>query len=80
MVCGYGFRDKFINALLLEWLEADHSLLAVIHGNPDQLRPESRPAIAREWDRLVDARKLHVISAWAQDVSWTDIRPLVVAA
>jgi len=41
---------------------------------------DSRPAIAREWERLVDARKLHVISAWAQDVSWSDIRPLVVAA
>ncbi len=80
VVCGYGFRDKFINAVLLEWLDADRSRLVVIHGNPNQLRRDARPAIAREWDRLVDAGKLHVVSAWAEDVSWFNIRPLVVAA
>jgi hypothetical protein len=79
-VCGYGFRDKFINALLLEWLDGGPNRLVVIHGNSDELRVDARPAIARGWDDLVAARKLHVISAWAQDVSWSDIRPLVAAA
>ncbi len=79
VVCGYGFRDKFINAVLLEWLDADGCRLVVIHGDPDQLRRNARPAIAREWDRLVAAGKLHVVSAWVQDVSWSRVRPLVGA-
>ena len=79
VVCGYGFRDKFINAVLLEWLDADQSRLVVIHGNPDQLRRDARRAVAREWDRLVAAGKLHVVSAWAQDVSWSSARPLVIS-
>ena len=35
VVCGYGFRDKFINAVVLEWLDGDQSRLVVIHGDPN---------------------------------------------
>lgn len=79
IVCGYGFGDKFINATLLDWLAgAESRTLIVVHPDPNDLRANARPAVGTQWGDLLDRGQLEIVAAAAEQVSWSQLAPLVL--
>ncbi|MFZ5984331.1 MAG: SIR2 family protein [Acidobacteriota bacterium] len=75
VVCGYSFGDQAINYALVEWMNGDHSRrLIVAHGEPQQLLGGARSILRQLWDDWSKQGRLIVLTKWAQDLSWDEIR------
>jgi hypothetical protein len=73
-VCGYGFGDKGINAVLINWLYGgQHRKLVVIHRDPQGLQAAARGAIANKWNDWRDLRCLSTIEKWIQDLDGDEL-------
>jgi len=74
VVSGYGFGDKGINSVLLNWIfsNKDNSLL-VVHPKPSSLRWTVGGAFFNKWDMLVSNKVLRFIDKCFQKTSWNDI-------
>jgi hypothetical protein len=80
VVIGYGFRDKAINSRLIGWLHgAPGRRMVVVHGNVQGLVDNARPAIARNWNRWINDRRLRVVEQWVAGASWAEVEALLPA-
>lgn len=91
VVSGYGFADKNVNTLLLEWLSwVDGRSAVIVHADRNSLLASARPAISgrREPDLspafavggLEEAERrgqLQIHPRWFEDTSWVDLKPLL---
>ena len=74
IVCGYGFRDKAINAQIIRWIYGNiENKLIVIHRDPQALFSNARNAVRREFEHWVEQGKLVTVSRYLEDVRWSDI-------
>lgn len=74
VVSGYGFRDKGINSVLLNWIfSSKHNSLLVVHPKPSSLRWTVGGAFFNKWDMLVSNKVLRFIDKCFQKTSWNDI-------
>jgi len=70
VVSGYGFRDKGINRLLLDWWDQSNaSKLCIIHDDPDGCLRNGRGAV----EKLIDNPRVVKVWRWFGDVSATEI-------
>ncbi len=78
IVSGYGFRDKGINRVLVEWLNYSYKhRLVLVHGQPDEAREAARGAIRDRWDRRRHDGQLRVIQKWVEDTTWEDVQQVL---
>lgn len=88
VVSGYGFSDKNVNTLLLEWLSwEDERKAVVVHKNRKELLGSARPAVAgrpdldSSWIGGLEAaerrRKLRFHPHWFQDTSWAELKDVL---
>jgi len=77
VVCGYGFRDKGINKVVVEWLQsgADRRLV-IIHPEPERLRLRARGAIALRWDSWLERNQLELFSRTLEGVTRSDLEDI----
>ncbi len=78
VVAGYGFADKGINWILIDWLY-DHPerRMVVIDPNIEQTRDRCRDAIDRHWDPWKSKNQLFEIEKRMRDTTWADIRAVL---
>jgi hypothetical protein len=75
IVCGYGFRDKAINAAVIRWMYGDvRNKLIVIHREPDALFANARNAVRRQSVEWRQQGKLVVVSKYIEECGWSDIQ------
>ena len=79
VVAGFGFRDKAINTMLIEWMEERARRLVIVHPDPAELRANARPAVSSAWSRWEVAGKLACVEKRAEDASWRECRDKAVA-
>ncbi|MCK4339262.1 MAG: SIR2 family protein [Candidatus Cloacimonetes bacterium] len=78
IISGYGFRDKGINAKIIEWFYSnDKNKFILIHKNPDGLKDKARGAIRMKWDNWIQEKKLLIIKKWFEDVKWEELKVLL---
>ncbi len=76
IISGYGFGDKGINALLIDWIfsgKKGEKKVLIIHSDPSRLRENSRGAIDNKWDALVKEGVFIFIENWFNEISWNNI-------
>jgi hypothetical protein len=75
VVAGYGFGDKGINRIVLDWLMSPgDKRLIVIHPDPAALAGSARPAIGSKWNDLVSRGRLVTIAASVEQVGWPQVK------
>jgi hypothetical protein len=71
VVAGYGFGDKGVNTMLVEWCHTRNQRLAVIDPCMEQgPAKNARSAIKRMWPRLTAAKRLLPIEEPFSSVEW----------
>ena len=69
IVCGYGFRDKAINAQTIRWIYGNiGNRLIVVHRDPQDLFSNARNAVRREFEHWIKQGKLVTVSRYLEDV------------
>lgn len=76
-VSGYGFGDKAVNAMLIEWIySAPGKRLVVMHQNEQELLDGARGAIRERWEEWRKAGILTVVPKFLGTCSWSELRDL----
>jgi hypothetical protein len=74
VVAGYGFRDKAINGMLIEWMSDRAHRVVIVHPAPDELRATARPAVQRAWGQWDVTDRIILIAKPAQLATWAECR------
>jgi hypothetical protein len=75
VVAGYGFGDKGINRIVIDWLMSPgDKRLVVIHPDPAGLAASARPAMGSKWDDLMRRGRLVTIAAGIERVDWEQVK------
>jgi hypothetical protein len=75
VVAGYGFGDKGINRMVIDWLMSPgDKRLVVIHPDPSALASSARPAISDKWSSLAGNERLVAIAAGIEQVDWPQVK------
>lgn len=77
VVVGYGFMDKGINEILIDWMEEDSAhQMVVVDPFVKETKESCRPAIQRGWKRWVEQERLHEVRSKFKDATWADLSKL----
>jgi len=74
VVAGYGFRDKAINGMLIEWMRTRAHHIAIVHPNLGRLREQARPAVRRAWGERENSRRIRLVAKPAEQATWEESR------
>jgi hypothetical protein len=76
-VSGYGFGDKAVNAMLIEWVySARGKRLIVLHEREEDLVDGARWAIGRRWPKWKAEGLLTVVPKYLCDCSWNELKAM----
>lgn len=76
-VSGYGFGDKAVNAMLIEWVySARGKRLIVLHEREEDLVNGARWAIGRRWPKWKAEGLLTVVPKYLCDCSWNELKTM----
>ena len=75
IISGYGFGDRGINTLIIEWLYSsiNHKIL-LINKNPRGLLESSRGSIRNKWLIWKNSKRILFITKKIQNVTWKEIK------
>jgi len=75
IISGYGFGDRGINTLIIEWLysNVNHRIL-LIHHDPRGLLKYTRGSIRNKWFDWKNNKRILFITKKIQDVTWLEIK------
>jgi hypothetical protein len=78
IVAGYGFRDKGINEIIIDWVDSNptHTLI-VIDPFITKTRSSARPAIQRSFDRWQEKAQLIEVPDRFSEVTWANLRKAI---
>jgi len=81
IISGYGFGDRGINSLIIEWLYSspDRTIL-VIHNDPEKLFDKSKPSIKYKYRDWLMSNKLLLIRKQLQNVSWREMKSKIYSS
>jgi hypothetical protein len=71
LMIGYGFADKGINSQFLEWLFSSENRAVIVNPKPEH---HARHAIIKNWEELVNHRKIILIPKVIEATSWQEIK------
>jgi hypothetical protein len=74
VVAGFGFRDKAINGMLIEWMTVRSHRITIVHPNPEELHEAARPAVQRAWREWEVSGRVRLIQKPAESTSWAECR------
>ncbi len=78
IVSGYSFRDKGVNALLIDWVNRHRSRALVVvspHLEGDAAPHTARGAITKSWSEWLLRRRLKAIKASFHECGWASLTP-----
>ena len=76
-VSGYGFGDKAVNSMLIEWVySARGKRLIVLHEREHELLDAARGAICQRWQEWKDEGVLTVIPKFLGDCRWEELKTI----
>jgi hypothetical protein len=77
VVAGYGFGDKGINRVVIDWvMSPGDKRLVVVHPDPQALAGSARPAIGGKWTSLATTGRLVAIPAGIEHLDWPQVAAL----
>jgi len=80
VVAGYGFGDKAINTLLINWLyekAPGERRLIVMHRDKDELLASARGSIANKWNEWTKRGQLIWVPRFPCDESWSALKSVL---
>lgn len=74
VVCGYGFGDKGINRILIDWMlrDSDNRLVVIDPGLKDLTR-RARGAVAHAWPFWQESQRLKELEKGLETVAWAEV-------
>lgn len=79
IISGHSFRDKGINALLIDWLFNNRDRQAIIiDPNPSQLKLKARGEIKNKWDNMVKEKIFLVLEKGIEQISLKDVNSFFI--
>lgn len=79
IMSGYGWNDRGINGRLFEWIDSlDQNRIVLLHKNPTNIRDNSKSAMWRRFDSLVESGKLILIPLWMSEITIENIDEFIV--
>jgi hypothetical protein len=80
IVIGYGFRDRGINNMIINWIyDNDTNKMIIIDpGIDDMKRSGASPAVRRLWERPEVAQRIFEINCGIENVSWNCVKDKIL--
>ncbi|MBL7148812.1 MAG: SIR2 family protein [Candidatus Cloacimonetes bacterium] len=75
IISGYGFRDKGINAKILNWFyNNDSNKIILIHKHAVKLKEFASGAVGSKMGNWIQEKRMFVLKKWFEEVSWEEIK------